>query len=79
MVRVIKYEKNCLFIRWNWRSKTCKRFLQSQEIDLTIIINTGDDETIQGVRLSPDIDSVIYALAGIEGDLDGAKKMIVLL
>ena len=34
----------------------------------------GDDETIQGVRLSPDIDSVIYALAGIEGDLGWGQK-----
>ena len=48
-------------------AKLAKGFYNLKEIDLTIIINTGDDETIQGVRLSPDIDSVIYALAGIEG------------
>ena len=48
-------------------AKLAKGFYNLNEIDLTIIINTGDDETIQGVRLSPDIDSVIYALAGIEG------------
>ena len=51
-----------------------KVFTILKEIDLTIIINTGDDETIQGVRLSPDIDSVIYALAGIEGDLGWGQK-----
>ena len=37
--------------------------------ELTIVVNTGDDEVIHGVPLSPDIDSVMYALAGIEGDM----------
>ena len=55
-------------------AKLAKGFYNLDEIDLTIIINTGDDETIQGVRLSPDIDSVIYALAGIEGDLGWGQK-----
>jgi len=50
-------------------AKLAKGFYNINNIDLTIIVNTGDDETIQGVRLSPDIDSVVYALAGIEGDL----------
>ena len=49
-------------------AKLAKGFYNLNDIDLTIIVNTGDDETIQGVRLSPDIDSVIYALAGIEGE-----------
>ena len=38
-----------------------------KNIDLSIIVNTGDDEYIHGVALSPDIDSVIYGLANIEG------------
>ena len=49
-------------------AKLAKGFYKLNNIDLTIIVNTGDDETIQGVRLSPDIDSVIYALAEIEGE-----------
>ena len=55
-------------------AKLAKGFYNLDEIDLTIIINTGDDETIQGVRLSPDIDSVIYALAGIEGEFGWGQK-----
>ena len=55
-------------------AKLAKGFYNLKEIDLTIIINTGDDETIQGVRLSPDIDSVIYALAGIEGEFGWGQK-----
>ncbi len=34
---------------------------------LTVIVNVGDDETIYGVHVSPDVDTVVYTLAGIEG------------
>ncbi len=55
-------------------AKLAKGFDNLNDIDLTIIVNTGDDETIHGVRLSPDIDSVIYALAGIEGQFGWGQK-----
>lgn len=32
---------------------------------LTVVVNTGDDLWLSGVRLQPDIDSIMYALAGI--------------
>lgn len=32
---------------------------------LTIIVNTGDDEEFYGLYVSPDIDTVIYTLAGV--------------
>ncbi|QAY59230.1 2-phospho-L-lactate transferase [Microbacterium protaetiae] len=32
--------------------------------EATVIVNTGDDLWLSGVRLQPDIDSVLYALAG---------------
>ena len=50
-------------------AKLAKGFYHSKDTDLTIIINTGDDEVIHGVPLSPDIDSVMYALGGIEGEM----------
>jgi LPPG:FO 2-phospho-L-lactate transferase len=34
-------------------------------LDLTVIVNTGDDLTCWGLRISPDLDSITYALAGI--------------
>ena len=34
---------------------------------LTVIVNTGDDETFFGLHVSPDIDTVIYTLAGVVG------------
>ncbi len=36
-------------------------------VDLTIVVNVGDDEDIHGLHVSPDIDTVVYTLAGIEG------------
>ncbi len=38
--------------------------------DLTIIVNTGDDMVLHGLRISPDLDIVTYTLAGI---VDSAK------
>lgn len=32
---------------------------------LTIVVNTGDDETIRGLHVSPDVDTVLYHLAGL--------------
>jgi LPPG:FO 2-phospho-L-lactate transferase len=37
---------------------------------LTILVNTGDDITIHGLKISPDLDIVTYTLAGI---VDSAK------
>ncbi|OGN82650.1 MAG: 2-phospho-L-lactate transferase [Chloroflexi bacterium GWC2_73_18] len=33
--------------------------------DLTVIVNTGDDLELHGLHVSPDIDMVVYLLAGI--------------
>jgi LPPG:FO 2-phospho-L-lactate transferase len=32
---------------------------------LTVIVNTGDDDVFYGMRVSPDIDTVTYTLAGV--------------
>ncbi len=34
---------------------------------LTVVVNVGDDDDIYGVRVCPDVDTVLYTLAGIEG------------
>jgi len=33
--------------------------------DLTVIVNTGDDEVMRGLHISPDVDTVLYYLAGL--------------
>ena len=48
-------------------AKFAKGLSKLNNIDLSIVVNTGDDEYIHGVALSPDIDSVIYGLANTEG------------
>ncbi len=42
-------------------------FAALEEIDLTAIVNVADDDVIYGLAVSPDIDTVIYTLAGVEG------------
>lgn len=38
---------------------------------LTIVVNTGDDLWLSGVRLQPDVDSITYALAGVNDTARG--------
>jgi LPPG:FO 2-phospho-L-lactate transferase len=48
------------------------RFLKGlrliENLDISVIVNNGDDITMHGLRICPDLDSVIYNLAG-ESDL----------
>ena len=38
---------------------------------LTIVVNTGDDETFHGLHVSPDMDTMLYTLAGISNPETG--------
>ncbi len=38
---------------------------------LTVIVNTGDDETFFGLHVSPDVDTVLYTLAGVIDPVQG--------
>jgi LPPG:FO 2-phospho-L-lactate transferase len=38
---------------------------------LTVVVNTGDDEEIHGLHISPDLDTVMYTLAGVENPATG--------
>jgi LPPG:FO 2-phospho-L-lactate transferase len=37
------------------------------DVDLHVVVNVGDDEIIHGLHVSPDLDTVVYTLAGVEG------------
>lgn len=41
------------------------RGLSDTAAALTVVVNTGDDLWLSGVRLQPDVDSITYALAGV--------------
>lgn len=40
-------------------------------VQLTAIVNTGDDVTLHGLRISPDVDTVLYALGGVVDEKRG--------
>ena len=35
------------------------------------MVNTGDDVTLHGLRISPDVDTVLYALSGVVDERQG--------
>lgn len=37
------------------------------DLDLTVVVNVGDDDHVYGLAVSPDIDTVIYTMVGREG------------
>lgn len=39
--------------------------------ELTIVVNTGDDEVFHGLHVSPDVDTVMYTLAGLSNPETG--------
>lgn len=39
--------------------------------DVTVIVNVADDETFHGLHVSPDLDSVTYALGGVNDTAQG--------
>lgn len=43
------------------------RALDLAGADLTVIVNVGDDTPTHGVNVSPDLDTVMYTLAGVVG------------
>lgn len=43
------------------------RGIQAITEALTVIVNVGDDERIYGLDVSPDLDTVLYTMAGLEG------------
>ena len=42
-----------------------------QDIDLSIIVNTADDLELHGLLVCPDLDTVLYTLAGLANDATG--------
>jgi LPPG:FO 2-phospho-L-lactate transferase len=39
--------------------------------EITAVVNTGDDLVLHGLHISPDIDTVTYALAGLDNKITG--------
>lgn len=41
------------------------------DAELSVIVNTGDDVTLHGLRISPDVDTMLYALSGLVDEKRG--------
>lgn len=48
-------------------AKLARGLAALDDVQLTVIVNVGDDDRIYGLSISPDIDTVIYTMAGREG------------
>jgi len=48
-----------------------RRTYPAGDVDLRIIVNTGDDMWLAGLRITPDLDSVMYTLAGANDEVRG--------
>lgn len=44
---------------------------RARSAEITVIANTGDDLWLAGLRITPDLDSLLYALAGVNDDARG--------
>jgi LPPG:FO 2-phospho-L-lactate transferase len=52
-------------------ASAARRTSGSEPFDLAVIVNTGDDLTVHGLEVSPDLDTVLYTLAGLANDQTG--------
>ena len=48
-------------------ARLARGFENLPDVRTTVVVNVGDDDTIYGLAVSPDIDTVLYTLAGVEG------------
>ena len=48
-------------------ARLARGLAQLPHVDLTVIVNVGDDANVYGLHISPDIDTVLYTLAEVEG------------
>ena len=48
-------------------ARLARGFAQIDTCRTTVVVNTGDDDWVYGVFVSPDLDTVVYTLAGEEG------------
>ena len=48
-------------------ARLARGFEHLDGVNMTVVVNVGDDESFYGVHVSPDIDTVMYTVAGVEG------------
>ena len=48
-------------------ARLARGFEHLEDVESTVVVNVGDDDTFYGWSVSPDVDTVLYTLAGLEG------------
>lgn len=48
-------------------ARLARGFEHLEDVESTVVVNVGDDDTFYGWSVSPDLDTVLYTLAGVEG------------
>lgn len=48
-------------------ARLARGLAQVPGVELTVVVNVGDDDVVHGLNVSPDLDTVVYTLAGVEG------------
>lgn len=48
-------------------ARLARGFEHLEDVESTVVVNVGDDDTFYGWSVSPDVDTVLYTLAGQEG------------
>lgn len=55
-------------------ARLARGFAAIDSVELTVIVNVGDDAENHGLAISPDLDTVIYTLAGEEGPFGWGRR-----
>ncbi len=55
-------------------ARLARGFSALDDVELTVIVNVGDDTEVHGLAVSPDLDTVCYSLAGIEGPFGWGRR-----
>lgn len=55
-------------------ARLARGLMLHESVELTVVVNVGDDEIIHGLHVSPDLDTVVYTLARVEGDQGWGRK-----
>jgi LPPG:FO 2-phospho-L-lactate transferase len=50
-------------------ARLARGFEALPDVDTTVVVNVGDDDQVYGLYVSPDLDTVVYTMAGVEGPL----------
>ena len=48
-------------------ARLVRGFEQLDDVEASVVVNVGDDESFYGLHVSPDVDTVMYTAAGVEG------------